>query len=662
MTDLLHVLVVDDDEPTRIYLSRQLRQFNLHVTAVETGREAIHWIQRQPFDLILLDILMPGMDGFQTLKLLKADPALSPIPVIVVSGLDDLDSLIRCIELGAEDYLFKPLNPVLLKARINACLERKHLRDQEKAYLEQLQMEKADAERANRAKSIFLANMSHELRTPLNAIIGYSEILLEDIQELDPGLIPDLDKIHSSSKHLLALINDILDISKIEAGKMDLYLENFDIAPLIEEIVKTTRPWVEKNGNTLRVDYPKDLGYMHTDLGKVRQILLNLLSNASKFTEKGVISLTVEKRWVGGETDVIFTISDTGIGIHPDLQATIFEVFNQGDNSSTRKYSGTGLGLALSQRFCHMLGGTISVESTPGEGAVFTVSLPVDVIDHQVSTVFASTTPASHASEVPPQPEVFTSSPDSGLILVIDDDRTVRDLMVKTLNQEGFRVVTTWSGEEGRRLARELRPCLILLDLMLPEDNSWAILSALKADPGLAEIPVIMMAIARDQRAGFTLGISDYLMKPADFKRITLLLHHCRNQIAAGTILLVQEDTTTRQVIQRLLEKEGWTLAIADNTHLALELVHQVQPDLVLLDLMPPDMKGLEFIAHLRQHPHFHALPIVVATAQEPASDHYLWLNRYVETLLQQEEYSCEKLLIEVRKLVTTCAQSRVCV
>lgn len=701
MTDLPHVLVADDDEPSRIYFSRQLRQYNLNVTAVATGKEAIHLAKSQPFDLILLDILMPGMDGFQTLELIKSDPATTSIPVIIVSGLDDLDSLIRCIELGAEDYLFKPPNPVLLKARINACLERKHLRDQEQAYLKQLQLEKADAESANRAKSIFLANMSHELRTPLNAIIGYSEILLEDIQELDPGLLPDLDKIHASGKHLLALINDILDISKIEAGKMDLYLEHFDILSLIEEVVTTAQPWVKKNGNTLTVQCLDNLGTMHTDLSKVRQTLLNLLSNASKFTEQGVITLAVEKRWGDGERlgtghqlqgtgdleesadpwhpapdtrhptpntrqslpSLTFTISDTGIGIHPDLQETIFEVFNQGDNSSTRKYSGTGLGLALSQRFCRMLGGTISVDSRQGKGSVFTVSLPVDVIDHQVSTVFAAHTPlVAQASDLQVQPETSTLPGDSGLILVIDDDRTVRDLMVKTLNQEGFRVVTTWSGEEGRRLARELHPCLILLDLMMPENNSWAILSALKADPVLAEIPVMMMAIAKDQRTGFTLGISDYLMKPADFKRITLLLRHYLGNLTQETILLVQEDTTTRQVIQRLLEKEGWRLAIADNPHLALELANQIQPDLVLLDLMPPDMKGLEFLANLCQHPHLHDLPTVVAIAKELSTEDHLCLNRSIEILFQQEGYSREKFLIKVRKLIITCIQSRVCV
>ncbi|WP_421658759.1 response regulator [Leptothermofonsia sp. ETS-13] len=691
MNPIPHVLVADDDEPSRIYFSRQLRQYNLNVTAIENGSQVIRWLKKQPFDLILLDILMPELNGFQTLEMIKTDPDFSHIPVIMVSGLDDLDSLIRCIELGAEDYLFKPLNPVLLKARINACLERKWLRDQEKSYLEQLQAEKAAAESANRAKSVFLANMSHELRTPLNAIIGYSEILREDLQETNASLVPDLDKIRSSGKHLLGLINDILDISKIEAGKMDLYLEHFDIPSLIQEIAQTTQPWIEKNGSTLNVYCAEDLGTMYTDLSKVRQILLNLLSNAAKFTEKGTVRLVVERNQEAGDRiqgsgvrdwglrarsgeisitqnsnlkpqnsptpHITFTVSDTGIGISPGQQETIFEAFNQGDNSSTRKYGGTGLGLALSQRFCQMLGGTLSVESTPGQGSTFTVSLPVDMVDHQVTTALAS-----DASDSPPQMESVNLPNGGGLILVIDDDRTVRDLMVKTLNQEGFRVVTTWCGEEGRRLARELRPCLILLDLMMPEVDSWAVLSAFKSDPALAEIPVVMLAIANDQSIGFTLGISDYLTRPADFKRLALLLHSYRPDESGGKILLLQEDATTRQIIQRLLEKEGWTVAIAEPTRPALETINQDPPDLVLLDLMPPDLKSLEFVANLRQHEQLHDLPVVVITAQDISKDERLWLNSYIETLFQQGGYSREKSLVEVRKLVTTCAQSRVCV
>ena len=338
----------------------------------------------QPFDLVLLDVLMPVMSGIQVLEALKADPTLRHLPVLMISNLGDLDRLARCIEMGAEDYLFKPPNAVLMKARINACLDRKRLRDQEQAYLAQLQTEKIAAEVANRAKSEFLANMSHELRTPLNAIIGYSEMLQEDIQALDPNLATDLERIHTAGTMLLALINDILDISRIESGTISLQLETVSVALLVRAVVSALQPQLVSSGNTLRVECPPDLGDLSVDLNKVRQILLNLLSNALKFTQNGVVGLRVDleaggQGERGAEGKIRFTITDTGIGIPASDQERIFELFSQGDSSSTRRHGGMGLGLALSQRFCQMMGGSIAVQSTPGQGSTFVVSLPTIV-------------------------------------------------------------------------------------------------------------------------------------------------------------------------------------------------------------------------------------------------------------------------------------------
>ncbi len=646
------ILVVDDDEASRIYFSRQLQQYDLEVTVAENGKQAIALVKEQPFDLVLLDIVMPEMSGFQVLEVFKADPNLRRIPVVMISGLDDLDSLIRCIELGAEDYLFKPLNPVLLRARVATCLERWKLREQEQAYLQQLQTEKAIAETANRAKSIFLANMSHELRTPLNAIIGYSEILQEDLQETAGEFISDLEKIRSSGKHLLNLINDILDISKIEAGKMELYLENFDIPTLIEDVVKTTHPWVAKNGNTLNVDCPSHIGSMHADLNRVREILLNLISNAARYTTNGTITLTVARVAPQGG-GLIFTVVDTGSGIASNQQQAVFEVFSRAENAA-RKGGGTGLGLALSQRFCQMMGGTITVSSAPGQGSTFVVHLPANVIDQRVAAVLAP-------SEIQPQVEL-TVTEGSCLILVIDDDRTVRDLLVRTLNQEGCRVVTSWCGEEGLRLARELCPNLIVLDMLMPTVDSWAVLSTLKADPVLADIPVVMMAIANDQNLAFTLGVSDYLTQPVDFKRLVTLLRAYDTIAPNQRALLLSEDSTTYQMVQRLLEKEGWQVAIADNWQTALELTDQLPPELILLDLMSPHVQGLEFIANLRQHQVLHSTPVVVIATNEISRDERLWLHRRIETLFQHNGYSSERSLIEIRRLITACRRSNVCI
>jgi signal transduction histidine kinase len=663
------VLIVDDDEAVRIYLTRQLRQYCQTVITAENGRQAIDLLKSQEFDLLLLDILMPEIDGFQVLETAKTIPSLDHLPIVMISAVDDLESLIKCIELGAEDYLFKPVNPVLLKARVSACIERKSLRDKEQAYLEQLQAEKAAAEAANRAKSAFLANMSHELRTPLNAIIGYSEILQEDVRELDDSaidLIPDLEKIRSSGRHLLALINSILDISKIEAGTMELSLETFSISALISQLVATIQPLVNQSSNMLEVVCPAALGTMHADLNKVRQILLNLLNNALKFTEHGTIKLTIELIEAAqpqAATDaplpvafVRFTISDTGIGIHPDQHHQLFQLFEQGDNSATRKHGGAGLGLALSQRFCQMMGGSIEVASTPGQGSMFMVCLPTDVVDHQVTAALATETP------IDPQPLTRPNLPEqASLVLVIDDDRTVRDLMVETLNRYGYRVVTTWNDEDGMRLARELRPDALVLGMLSASLDGWAMLSSLKADSILSEIPVILTAIANDKNRGFTLGIAEVLTTPADFKRLALLLRQYRTsqqQVMTGRILLIEEDPTTCQIVQRLLEKEGW-LVLTDPPHSRMAAIAQHQPDFIVIDLMPPTRQGLSVIAELRQQKAYHATPVIVITTRDISRDDRIWLNGYVETLFHQDSYSRHHSLTELCRLIDACTPLR---
>lgn len=690
------VLVVDDDENSRLYISRQLGQAELTVFTAENGQQAIEMLQTHAaINLILLDLLMPTMNGFQALELLKASSTLRHLPVIVVSGLDDLDSLVRCIELGAEDYLFKPLNPVLLRARVEAGLERKQLRDQETAYVKQLQAEKAAAELANRARSVFLANISHEFRTPLNAIIGYSDILQEDLQDLAPSLVADAEKIRTSGKRLLELINDILDISKIEAGKMELYLERFDVASLVADVVSRIQPQLKASGHTFQLNCPANLGNLHADLSKLSQILLNLLDNAIKFTQQGTITLTVrredgdDRRTSKDEaanlaepiefsaapppsspspnTSIIFTIADTGIGIDPDHLPYLFESFYQVDDSSTRQYGGTGLGLALSQRFCQMMGGTIAVASDLGQGSTFTVQMPVDVIDHQVSMVVLNPEPATGISELPLPHESIRLPDEATLVLVIDSDRAMRDQMVQTLNQEGFRVITAWCGEEGLRLARELRPGWILLDMMLPALESWQVLSTLKANPNLAEIPVLTIAKANDQSSRFILGVTEYLTKPTDFSRFARLLAQypvtATNHSSIGKhSLLLGMETSTRHIVQRLLEKEAWTVTATDNMRLAAGAIAQLQPDLILLDLMLPDMQGLELLANLRDRSTALPIPTIGFTTHELNRNDREWFNSYLETLLQQTPYSQGKFLLDICHLLSPQPQTRVCV
>ncbi|MBV9470981.1 MAG: response regulator [Abitibacteriaceae bacterium] len=503
---------------------------------------------------------------------------------------------------------------------------------------------KEAAEDASRSKSQFLANMSHELRTPLNAIIGYSEMLQEEAKDAgQDDLVPDLEKIYGAGKHLLALINDILDISKIEAGKMELFLERFSVAQMVEGVVTTIQPLFDRNSNQLAVQVAADIGEMYADLTKARQNLFNLLSNASKFTEQGTVTLKVWRMAEDGKDWILFSVKDTGIGMTEEQLGKLFQAFTQADSSTMRKYGGTGLGLAITRRFCLMMGGDIAVSSEPGKGTTFTIRLPAQVADPQDAGRMVEGKTGRESDDPGAQ----------STILVIDNDSRTHELMRRSLEPEGFRIVGALSGQEGLQLAREVRPDVITLDVVMPGMDGWSVISELKADPDLAEIPVVMCSLLGDKNLGYALGVTDFLAKPVKREPLLALLHKYRLEQPLHPVLVVEDDATTRQMVRRILEKEDWPVAEAENGRVALERVAERVPGLILLDLNMPEMDGFQFVEELHKHEAWRSIPVVVVTAKDITLDDRRRLNGYVQQILQKGAYSGEELLNQVRALAS---------
>ena len=508
---------------------------------------------------------------------------------------------------------------------------------------EDLRVAKEAAEEASEAKSSFLANMSHELRTPLNAVLGYSELMLETAEsegrEEDAA---DLGRIHTSGKHLLALINNVLDLSKIEAGKMNLYFETFEVQDMINDVVDTIKPLADQNANSFVVTCPDDAGQMHSDLTKVRQTLFNLLANAFKFTSGGTVTLDVSRHPGANGDHLRFSVTDTGIGLTPEQLDAVFEAFSQADELTSSEFAGTGLGLAITRSFSQLLGGEVTVESEPGKGSTFVVELAADM----------------RGAGAPPRSIDIgrtdeKDAPDQGpTVLVIDDDPMVRDLLRRHLQSKGYRTVMAESGETGLRLARENRPAAITLDVLMPKMDGWAVLTALKDDPELADIPVIILTIVEDRNLGFSLGATDYLSKPVDRDKLVAILDRCCPAEKQARVLLVEDDESTRQIMSLILEKEGCAVVEAENGVVGLKCMEKGIPDLIVLDLLMPEMDGFEFLSHVGRNETWRKIPVVVLTAKKLTAGDRKRLEGGVELLLEKGEVDPEALLSLLREVI----------
>jgi len=420
----------------------------------------------------------------------------------------------------------------------------------------------------------------------------------------------------------------VLDLSKIEAGKLELSPETVNLVPLINEAIGTARPIVERNGNRLVVEVPEDVGSITVDAMRLRQILLNLLSNAGKFTREGQVALRINRIGDGG-TWVEFAISDTGIGMNVEQQTRLFEEFSQVHSSA----EGTGLGLAITRKLARMMGGDVTVTSEPGRGSVFLVRLP-----GAGAPVFAEATNARSTSGT--------------CILVIDDDPTARELISHHLRAEGFSVVTAAGGLEGLQRAKQLRPIAITLDVIMPDLDGWSVLAALRQDAQLSEIPVIMVTITDEQRRGMALGASAYLTKPIDPGRLQEVMARFRSPARATRVLVVEDEELQRERVREWLSDEQWLVQEAANGREALTCLEEEKPDVIMLDLMMPEMDGFELVDTLHNQPSWREIPVIVITSLDLDGAARERLNSGIQSVLVKETFQPTELIDRIRWLI----------
>jgi CheY-like chemotaxis protein len=606
------ILVIDDEPGLREMIVFDLTSRGYAVTTAANGREAVAKAKKERFDLALCDLMMPEMGGVETLRALKE--AHPHTEVVMVTGYATLENAVETMKLGAYDYVSKPYEMDHLFGILEKALERGRL----KAKVGEL-------EQLNRLKSEFLANMSHELRTPLNAIVGYSSLILDGIYGSVPAeQAKPLSRVLINSQNLLLLINNILDFSKLNAGMMPTHIEEFDLCALVREVADTMHVLADEKRLVLTVEAPAPI-MVRSDKTKIKQILINLAGNAIKFTVEGGVTLRAEKD--AGGAGVLLSVRDTGPGMEAEDIPVIFEEFKQLDGAATRRFGGTGLGLSITKKLVELLGGAITVESAPGRGAAFVVSMALSVVPQEVLL---------------PVPGVSGAAK---ILLAIDDDPEVLRLLRDSLTGTGYTMVGASSGDEGLALARKLRPCVITLDIMMPHRDGWSVLQTLKSDPELRLIPVIILSILDNKALGFSLGTADYIVKP--FERRTLLKKLGGLELISGKrVLVVDDDEGIREMIRLGLVSEGYDVESAGTGAAALAaLAASPPPDVLFLDLNLPDMNGFEILGKIEKDREYRGMRVFILTARDLGSAERAELESKAVKVIQKGSISLAAIL-----------------
>ena len=503
----------------------------------------------------------------------------------------------------------------------------------------EMEIARDEAREASDQKTKFFANMSHELRTPLNAILGYGEMLYEDCEDLGyDDLLPDLKKITSSGSHLLSLINNILDLSKIEAGKMELFITSFEIENMVETIKNISEPLAAKNDNAFVVNFDGAMGSMSQDETKLRQCLTNFLSNGFKFTKNGTVTLDVRARSVEGVEFIDFAVIDTGAGMSAEGVAKVFEEYTQAERSTSANHGGTGLGLPISKKFAEMMGGEVVLTSEEGVGSVFTLSVPRECAEYNEDDVDSN---------------IINLDADDNLVVLVDDDVAMHDLIKRTISKLNLTLIGATNSEKGMELIREVKPKLILLDVLMPGRDGWSLLKECKTDKELKEIPVIMISQLNQSNLAASLGANDYLTKPIDRSHFVntvqrLLGTGAKNQ----KVLVIDDDKDVRELLSRLLKDAGYRPIDARDGKEGLERTKD-EPALIILDLEMPRMDGFEFLDnYIKDVPEDKRAPVLVFSGKDLTDVQEDLLKERVVGLVKKDDVSMDNLSKMIQSIV----------